>query len=391
MIPAILDHEGPVVALDIKGENFAVTRRHREALGRKVAVLNPFGVIEDPSAQFNPLDYIRPDELARDVALVADGLVKPEHGNGAHFATMARKLVAAAIEVIVTQEEPEKRNLIAVADLLQSAHLTSTLEAWAANADLVGHRPAQAAATILGAGEKERGSILTSVSKAFDWMQPDNMRHFLSGSSFELDDLLDDKLDLFIVVPLDQVDNQAVFMRLFINLVLGIVVRPGGRRKVKAPILMVLDEFVRMGRMDQIVNIATVAAGSGVEALFITQDTGQVEEAYGVNGARAIFGSCITKRIFNLNDIDTAEWAARHVGESTVYSQQIREGKAVNEGRDFSYSEQRQKLMTAEQIIGMAADEQLVFVGNHKPLKAKLIVYFKTIAYRGKFDQNPLN
>ncbi len=61
------------------------------------------------------------------------------------------------------------------------------------------------------------------------------MRHFLAGSSFRLDDLLDDQVDLFIVVPLDQVDKQAIFMRLFINLVLGTVVRQDGRRKVKAP------------------------------------------------------------------------------------------------------------------------------------------------------------
>jgi len=391
VIPAILDHQGPVVALDIKGENFAVTRRHRRELGRKVAVLNPFGIIEDPSDQFNPLDYIRPEELARDVDLVADGLVKPEDGNGAHFAEMARQLVAAAIEVVVTQEDPGHRNLVSVADLLLSATLDATLEAWADNADLVGRRPAQVAATILRAGDRERGSIQTSVAKAFAWMQSDNMRKFLARSTFRLDALLDDKLDLFIVVPLDQVDKQAVFMRLFVNLCLGTVVRQDGRRRVKAPILLVLDEFIRLGRMEQVLNIANVAAGAGIEALFVTQDTGQVEKTYGANDARSIFGSCITKRIFNVNDIETAEWAARHVGESTVYSQQIREPKISTEVRDLSYAEQSQKLMTAQQIMGMKPDEVLLLVGNRSPLKAKQNVYFRSKSYRGRFDQNPLN
>lgn len=391
VIPAILDHQGPVVVLDIKGENFAVTRRHREALGRKVAVLNPFGLIEYGKDQFNPLDYIRPHELARDVALVADGLVIPEPGDGAHFSEMARQLVAAAVEVIVTQEEPNRRNLISVTDLLLSENLDGTLQAWAQNKDLVGHRPAQTAATIMRAGDHERGSIQTSVSKALDWMQSDNMRQFLARSSFRMDDLLNDQVDLFIAVPLDQVDKQAIFMRLFINLVLGTVVRQDGRRKVKAPILLVLDEFVRMGRMEQIMNIANVAAGAGVEALFVTQDTGQVEKAYGSNDARSIFGSCITKRIFNLNDVETAEWTARHLGESTVYSQQIREGKAPNEAGDFSYSEQRQKIMTPEQIMGMKADELLLLVGNRNPLKTTQNRYFRGPYYRGRADRNPLN
>jgi type IV secretion system protein VirD4 len=32
--------------------------------------------------------------------------------------------------------------------------------------------------------------------------------------------------------------------------------------------------------MEQIMNISDIAAGAGVEALFVTQDTGQVEKAY---------------------------------------------------------------------------------------------------------------
>jgi len=142
--------------------------------------------------------------------------------------------------------------------------------------------------------------------------------------------------------------------------------------------------------MEQIMNIANVAAGAGVEALFVTQDIGQVETAYGRNDARSIFGSCITKRLFNLNDIDTAEWAARHMGDSTVYSQQIKEDPGPTGRRDFSYSEQRQKLMTAQQIMDMSADEVLLLVGNRGPLKAKQNRYFENRKYQGRWDNNPL-
>jgi type IV secretion system protein VirD4 len=54
VIPAIIDHDGPIAVLDIKGENFAVTRRYRRSLGRQVVVLNPFGVIEPSKDSFNP-------------------------------------------------------------------------------------------------------------------------------------------------------------------------------------------------------------------------------------------------------------------------------------------------------------------------------------------------
>lgn len=56
VIPAILGHQGPAVVLDVKGENFAVTRRYRASSGRRVAVLNPFSVVEATQDRFNPLD-----------------------------------------------------------------------------------------------------------------------------------------------------------------------------------------------------------------------------------------------------------------------------------------------------------------------------------------------
>lgn len=74
-----------------------------------------------------------------------------------------------------------------------------------------------------------------------------------------------------------------------------------------------------------------------------------------------------------------------------MYSQQIREGKVPNEGWEPSYSEQRQKPMTAEQITSMKADDLFLLVGNRNPLKAKQNVYFMSKVYAGRFDLNPLN
>ena len=390
VIPAILEHSGPVMVLDIKGENHAVTRQYRETLGRKVACLNPFSVIEDRTDRFNPLDYIRPGHLVRDIDVIADGLVKSEAGDGQHFSQMARQLVSAAIEVVITQEEPNKRTLNAVADLLLANGLDATLQAWVDNEDLVGRRPAQVASTVLATGDRERGSIQSTLSKAFYWMRDDAMRHLLSGSTFTLEDLLDDKLDLFIVIPLEQIEAQDVFMRLFTNLALGTVIRQDGRRRVKAPILFVLDEFVRMGRMEKICTIATAAAGVGIEALFVLQEIGQLRAKYGRDDADSILGSCVTKRIFNLRDPATAEWVERHLGEHTVYAQQRRDGKNPIDRPDLSYSEQHQKLMTASQILSMPNDNILVLIGGKPPLKAKLNRYYESSAYKGMWDSNPL-
>jgi type IV secretion system protein VirD4 len=389
VLPAILDHDGPVVVLDVKGENFAVTRRHRKELGRQVAVLNPFGVIEPAQTRFNPLDYVRPDYLVRDIEVVVDGLIRPELGAGAHFSEMAKQLIAAAIEVVITHEDSDRKNLNTVADILQGGNILETLQAWSENEDIVGRRPAQAAATILNAGTNERGGILTTVKKALEWARSDETRAFLEKSDFRLDDLLDDRLDLFIVVPLDQIEAQAVFLRLMVNLTLGTVVRQDGRRKAAKRILLVLDEFVRLGRMEKLLSIANVAAGAGIEALFITQDLGQIETVYGRQDASSILGSCATIRVFGLGraEFPTAQWAANTLGDQTMLAQSV--SKSVGRVDSISSSEQSRKLMTPDQILQIPADEMLMLIASRPPLRIRRIISHTHPLYRKRLDRNP--
>ena len=391
VIPAVIDHDGPVVVLDVKGENFAVTRRWRESLSRQVIVLNPFGIIEQAKDGFNPLDYIRPNFLTRDIDVIADGLVRPEQGVGLHFSDLARQIVAAAIEVVVTMNPALDRNLNAVADILLAAGLEERLTLWVNDPSTFGRRPSQAAATLLAAGQNERGGVQTTIKKSFEWARSDEMRAFLSSSNVDLDQLLDDKIDVFIVVPLDQLEAQAVFMRLLVNIVLGTVVRQDGKRLVKKRILLVLDEFVRLGRMEKLLSIANEAAGAGIEALFVTQDKGQIEMVYGKGDTDSLLGSCVTLRIFGLGraESNTAEWAARALGDQTVLTHSTQASQKLGERARLTTAEHRQKLMTADQILEMPAEQMLCLIGSKPPLLLTGIVSHEHAAYSKKLDRNP--
>lgn len=349
------------------------------------------GVIEAPRDGFNPLEYVRSDHLVRDIDIIADGLVRPEQGAGMHFADIARQMIAATIEVVVTTYDPAKRNLNEVADILMSGAVEKTFQNWVDDPVHYGRRPSQAAATLLAAGENERGGIKTTIKKAFEWARSDEMRTFLTTSTANLDDLLDDKIDVFIAVPLDQLDAQTVFMRLLVNMVLGTVVRQDGRRTVKKRILTVLDEFVRLGRMEKLMSIANVAAGSGIEALFVTQDKGQIEAVYGANDTASLLGSCVTLRIFGLGraETKTAEWAAQALGDQTVLTHSKQEPEKLGAKPRISTSEHKQKLMTADQILEMRSDEILCLIGSKPPIRFKAIVSHRDKKYQFKLDDNP--
>src|SRR5690554_496613 len=74
IIPALLRHPGPVIVIDPKGENYAVTARRRRELGQRVVLLDPFYVTGARSDSFNPLDLLARDDpgLADEAGVLAD-------------------------------------------------------------------------------------------------------------------------------------------------------------------------------------------------------------------------------------------------------------------------------------------------------------------------------
>lgn len=388
VLPAIIDHAGPLVAIDVKGELAAVTQRWRRSLGQHVVVLDPLGVVGPSVDRFNPLDYVRRDPayIARDAEVIAEGLVKPEGGDGEHFSVMARNLIAAAIEVVVKVAEPDARNLITVADML-GPNVVATLEAWQDSAEVVGKAAARVAAAILNTGDKERGSILTTVSKAFAWTSSEPMEKFLEASDFQLDELIDGKADIFFVVPLDQVNALSVFLRLMVNIVAGVAIREMGKRNLAKPLLLVADEFTRLGRMPKLLDIATVAAGAGVECLFIAQDRAQVASVYRDGEADTLLAACATVRVWGLGRTDnaTAQWVVSGIGDRTVQTH----SKPLDGKTKGSESEQRSKLLTPDELLELPASDMVALFPGRPPLRLKRIISHDDPDYRDKLDPNP--
>ena len=76
IIPALLRYRGPVVVIDPKGENYAVTSRARREMGQRVIALDPFRITRAPIdeiGRFNPLDFLSPDNpsLVEDAEMIA--------------------------------------------------------------------------------------------------------------------------------------------------------------------------------------------------------------------------------------------------------------------------------------------------------------------------------
>ncbi|WP_331326060.1 type IV secretory system conjugative DNA transfer family protein, partial [Methylorubrum populi] len=119
VIPNLLDHKGSALVTDPKGENYAVTHRHRGTLG-DVWCLN--AIAPTLSDGFNPFSMIRvgTEHEADDAAQIADFLVIPE-SRDKHWDSAAKNLLTALIRYVIDTRPPEQANLATVSELITSA------------------------------------------------------------------------------------------------------------------------------------------------------------------------------------------------------------------------------------------------------------------------------
>ena len=131
VVPALLRHNGPVIALDVKGENYAMTRRHRRAMGSKILCIDPFGIAArlgednlDEIAGFNPFDllpYLSDDHDTACRAL-ANMMISPDsHATDPFWRDSAVGTLAALIDCYDHMEGPSRSISAIIQDLSTEA------------------------------------------------------------------------------------------------------------------------------------------------------------------------------------------------------------------------------------------------------------------------------
>ena len=94
---------------------------------------------------------------------------------------------------------------------------------------------------------------------------------------------------------------------------------------------IVLDEFVRIGRLDGMTDAATMGRSKGLAVVLSLQDIDGMRAVYGREATNEILGQFSNIGLLRLNSVETARWAADVVGAYRAIEQRdgIREGLSV--------------------------------------------------------------
>lgn len=404
VLPNLLIADRAVLCIDPKGENARIAARARARFG-PVNVLDPFGVSGQPAAAYNPLAALDPYglDLADDAALIAEALVHdpPDQVGEAHWNEEAKALIAGVILHVVSQPPPEGATLAAVRDLLTAApaRLAATLKAMQASVAADG-LVARAANRHLGKADREAAGVLSAAQRHTHFLDSRRITDSLAQADFNFEDLRDQHATIFLVLPPERLGTHARWLRLLVAQALHTLARhqPTAGRNPGPPILFLLDEFATLGRLEPLAQAYGLMAGYGVQLWAILQDLHQLKALYGDRHGTFLANAAVTQ-VFNVADIDTAQWVSRTLGVTTERfiaqgtsahsgSSGSMKGGSSSSGKGTSWSEHRVRrdLLTPDEVMRLADDLMLVLRPGQAPLLAKKIRHYADREFGGLFD-----
>ncbi|MBL0898860.1 MAG: IncP-type conjugal transfer protein TraG, partial [Reyranella sp.] len=289
VVPTLLTWPGSSIVHDIKGENWELTSGFRSRHGR-VLLFDPTNA---ESAAYNPLLEVRRGEWeVRDVQNIADVLVDPEGAleRRNHWEkTSHALLVGAILHVLYAGQD---KTLAGVAAFLSDPKqpIETTLRAMMTTPHLgeAGTHPviASAARELLNKSENERSGVLSTAMSFLGLYRDPTVAAVTSRCDWRIADLVEagHPVSLYLVIPPSDISRTKPLVRLVLNQIgrrLTEKLDADPARAGKHKLLMMLDEFPALGRLDFFETSLAFLAGYGVRAFLIAQSLNQIEKAYG--------------------------------------------------------------------------------------------------------------
>lgn len=166
--------------------------------------------------------------------------------------------------------------------------------------------------------------------------------------------------------------------------------RPSAERH-GVKVLVVLDEFARLGRAEVIARAFSYVAGYGLRLLPVLQSPAQLRAEYGADLAQDILSNCAVEVTFGLKELRVAQELSERLGFYT-YPGRARSRPTLLSGghRSTTESDQRRALMLPQELTQMPPHQLLILRANMPPVKAVKITYWRERAFRRRLVAAPI-
>ncbi len=396
VVPSLLTWPGSAIVHDIKGENWQLTAGFRSRYGR-VLLFDP---TNPKSSAYNPLLEVRRGEWeVRDVQNIADILVDPEGSldKRNHWEkTSHALLVGAILHVLYAGDD---KTLAGVAAFLSDPRrpIESTLDAMMKTPHLgeAGPHPviASAARELLNKSDNERSGVLSTAMSFLGLYRDPVVAEVTRRCDWRIGDIVGGErpATLYLVVPPSDINRTKPLIRLLLNQIGRRLTEELQAKAARHRLLLMLDEFPALGRLDFFETALAFMAGYGLKSFLIAQSLNQIEKAYGPNNS--ILDNCHVRVSFATNDERTAKRVSDALGTATeMKAMKNYAGHRLSPWLGHlmvSRSETARQLLTPGEIMQLPPTDEIVMVAGTPPIRAKKARYYEDVRFRERLLPPP--
>lgn len=418
VVPTLLSWAASAVITDLKGELWALTAGWRQSHGRnKVLRFEPAAA--SGSVSWNPLDEIRigTEYEVGDVQNLATLIVDPDgKGLESHWQkTSQALLVGVILHVIYKARNEGTAATLPSVDALFVDPNRAVGELWL-EMTTYGHLHGRNHPAVGSAGldmmdrpAEEAGSVLSTLKSYLALYRDPVVARNVSQSEFRIKDLMHnhDPVSLYIVTQPNDKARLRPLVRVMVNMIVRLLAdkmsfqngRPVAHYKHR--LLMMLDEFPSLGKLEILQESLAFVAGYGIKCYLICQDINQLksrETGYGVD--ESITSNCHIQIAYPPNRMETAEYLSKLTGMTTVVKEQI-----TTSGRRMSImmgnvsrtlQEVQRPLLTPDECLRMPGPKKnaerdieqggdmVVYVAGYPAIYGKQPLYFKDPVFQAR-------
>ena len=422
VIPTLLAWSESAIVYDIKGENWARTAGFRANSGHLCFKFSP--VEPGNSSRFNPLSEVRlftPRDVsdAQNIAnmIVRTGEDSPQErywqdaaasittGMILHvcYEAALNGRVACLADLAHVFTTPGQSFRDTLAELINFEHDANFAHKWRMpNGDRTATHPVvkEKVQEMLDKEDKDFGGVLSTAKTALTLYSDPLVAQNTSASDFTINDLVNHSrpVSLYLVVPPSDKIRLRPLIRLMFTMVVNrlterMVFEGAEQKKNRHRLLLLIDEFPSLNRMEIFADALSYMAGYGLKAYLITQDIRQIVDAYGNN--ESIVSNCHVRIAFAPNQFETAELLSKMTGVTTVpkasYNFSGSRFSPVMQHVNASVDHIERPLMTPDEVLRLAPSrkegqglaerivapgQMLIFVSGHYPILGTQMLYF---------------
>ncbi len=396
VIPNLLVWPDSAVVLDVKRENWEATAGFRAAHGQDVLLFDPLEP-EGRSARYNPLGHIdRSDPVAvlDELQKLAVMLFPAPQAADPFWAEAARTgFIGVGSLVAATPGSPFSLGAIyhALTQGNPRTQLPKILEARKEAGQPLSAGCVSAISDFCSASENTFASIKQTITARMNlWLNP-RVCAATEASDFDLRDLRERRMSLYLTVSPDNLARVAPLYNLLLQQLIDLNTRErptAGRHTI--PVLMVLDEFARLGHASVIAHAFAYVAGYGLRLLPVLQSPAQLRAEYGHDVADGIIANCGLEVAFAPKELKVAQDLSNRLGFYTYGGRSSSRPSGLSPGhRSQTESDQRRALMMPQELIQMAPDRLIVLRAGLPPILGRKIVYWRERAFTARIVPPP--